>query len=100
MNHCIFCGASGQEFPFEVQDTENRYLYDILEFRNVEIPEITAGNLNQNWYYTGFSFGSASDGGMMVLYDPAAVLTLPTWVGSQITSISTTSKVIPKGTTG
>jgi len=44
VNHCVFCGASGIGFPFNVRDT-NRELFDVLEFTNIELPIITAGSM-------------------------------------------------------
>ena len=45
MNYCIYCGASGSGNPFNVRDS-NRDLFDVLEFRNVELPAITGGSMD------------------------------------------------------
>ncbi len=41
----MFCGGTGQGFPFSLKDGDDDVLYDVLEFHNVEIPKITGGVL-------------------------------------------------------
>ena len=45
MNYCMFCGASAQGFPFSLEDN-NRDLFDIIEFHNVELPVVANGVLS------------------------------------------------------
>ena len=97
INFCMFCGASGQGIPFGKQDTDNEYLYDIIQFDNVHLPVITSGVLQQKGYYSGFSYGTTGKGGMMVLYDPSSNVNLGWWAGDSISKIKTATYIIPKG---